>query len=991
MTLRRKRLRTVRFAVLTIGMLLLALAATLGAAIAIISWRSEALVRRDHRRAIQAANAIASLAMDQHLQYSEHVLAHLQTDLQGTEDAGVAAVLRGQLRRSEGLVLFNVFAVKGHGDHSVAEVDGLTTLSEGFLEALSSPPTLSSGWTVYRQGGDVALVRSLPLYDKALGRQSGLLHGAVFLGGNEALLSGLRRATGAAGYAIVDGGSVLASSFEAGQEETDAAILSGGERGREYLLGGKVCGAQPFPRTGDADLRILSFEKASTLRALQMDLRKYLSILLMLATGVSVVAASLFARWVTRPVRRLMDYARQIAAGESGATLRPSRVKELDLLASILGQTMARLREREEDLATTLHSIGDGVIATDVHGSVTRMNRVAEQLTGWSMAEALGKPLEEVYAIRHGRFQESADNLAARVLRQESAVGLHPSTLVARGGEERLVGDRAAPIRAFDGSVRGVVLIFRDVTREHREQEARREAEHRLTTLSNNFAGGLVFQIVVSVETGERRFVYISESVERIHGVSAAAVLDNPRLLYDQVIEEDRNLLAEREALSLAGMSQFSAEVRCRLSSGEERWVMLTSTPRRLSGSEVIWDGIEVDVTEQKTSEQEQEKLQSQLIHSQKLESIGRLAGGVAHDFNNMLAVIMGTTEMALDSVPPDQPLHADLQEIRKAAERSANLTRQLLAFARKQTVVPKVLDLNETVEGMLKMLRRLIGEHVELDWRPGADVGRVKMDPSQIDQILVNLCVNARDAIGESGSVAIETGSSVFDADYCSRHAGAVPGHFVWLVVEDNGRGMDAETLPHIFEPFYSTKGAGMGTGLGLATVYGIVKQNSGFIGVDSAPGQGSTFTIYLPRNAETVETPAAVGAEMAPERGRETILLVEDEPAILHMVNSLLERRGYEVLSTDAPGEALRLAGERPGGIDLLLTDVVMPEMDGRELSRRILDIQPGIRCLFMSGHTADILAQRGILDAGVQFIQKPFSMRDMIAKVRETLGKL
>ncbi len=398
--------------------------------------------------------------------------------------------------------------------------------------------------------------------------------------------------------------------------------------------------------------------------------------------------------------------------------------------------------------------------------------------------------------------------------------------------------------------------------------------------------------------------------------------------------------------------------------------------------------GTYMDITERKQAEGEQIKLQSQLVQAQKMESVGRLAGGVAHDFNNMLGVILGLTEMALEQMDPAQPLFADLQEVHKAAERSAVLTRQLLTFARKQTIVPRVIELNETVEGMLKMLRRLIGEGIDLLWKPGRNLGPVKVDPSQIDQLLANLCVNARDAIEDLGKITIETDVAAFDEAYCADHAGFVPGEYVLMAVSDNGCGMDKETMGHLFEPFFTTKEVGKGTGLGLASVYGMVKQNNGFINVYSEPGQGTTFKVYLPRHkAKSASLPEKAPSRPA-ERGHETILLVEDEPAILKMTTMMLERLGYAVLAAATPGEAIRLAHEHAGEIHMLMTDVVMPEMNGRNLAGNLLSIYPDLKRLFMSGYTADVIAHHGVLDEGVYFIQKPFSMKDLAAQVRKAL---
>ena len=395
-----------------------------------------------------------------------------------------------------------------------------------------------------------------------------------------------------------------------------------------------------------------------------------------------------------------------------------------------------------------------------------------------------------------------------------------------------------------------------------------------------------------------------------------------------------------------------------------------------------------LDISDRRRAEEEREKLQAQLSQAQKMESVGRLAGGVAHDFNNMLGAILGYTELGMLGVSPTDPTYGTLKDIQKAAQRSADLTRQLLAFARKQTVAPKVLDLNETLEGMLNMLRRLIGENIDLAWLPSKDLGRVRMDPSQIEQLLANLCVNARDAIPNTGKITVETGAVTVDETDCAGHVGMVPGKYVLLAVSDNGRGMDAETRSHLFEPFFTTKEVGKGTGLGLATVYGMVKQNNGFIDVHSEPGRGTTFKIYLPRNtAETGRTRMKDAAQPA-ARGHETILLVEDEPMILDITTKMLERQGYTVQAAATPGEAIRLAREHAGEIHLLMTDVVMPEMNGRDLAKNLLSLYPNLKRLFMSGYTADVIAHHGVLDEGVQFIQKPFSVQTLAVKVREVL---
>jgi CheY-like chemotaxis protein len=363
----------------------------------------------------------------------------------------------------------------------------------------------------------------------------------------------------------------------------------------------------------------------------------------------------------------------------------------------------------------------------------------------------------------------------------------------------------------------------------------------------------------------------------------------------------------------------------------------------------------------------------------------------VAHDFNNMLSIILGNTEMILEDLEDSNPVIQHLHEVQKAAERSADLTRQLLAFARKQTISPKELDLNEAIEGMLGMMRRLIGENINLAWLPKMKLWKTRIDPSQIDQTLANLCVNARDAIEDVGKITIETDNISFDMDYCREHEGFKPGDYVMVALSDTGCGMDKKTLENLFEPFFTTKGIGEGTGLGLATVYGIVKQNNGFINVYSEVNNGTTFSLYFPRHVGKVPSTENPEVQKIDEIGCETILLVEDELSIMKMTTMMLERLGYNVVSANSPTEAMKIAGSYPEKIDLLVTDVVMPGMNGRDLAKKMYQLFPDLKCLFMSGYTANVIAHHGVLDYGMQFIQKPFSRQDLSAKVKKVLDSI
>jgi len=394
------------------------------------------------------------------------------------------------------------------------------------------------------------------------------------------------------------------------------------------------------------------------------------------------------------------------------------------------------------------------------------------------------------------------------------------------------------------------------------------------------------------------------------------------------------------------------------------------------------------DITARVQAVQEKDALAAQLQASQRLESIGRLAGGIAHDFNNMLGVIIGCAELALDIPEATPALAEELQRIRATALRSADLTRQLLAFARHQSAVPVVLDLNEAVSGTLSMLERLIGENIDLVWAPATDLGQVKIDPAQLDQILTNLCINARDAIADTGRITIETANFAFDDEYCGRHHGFKPGDYVMLAVSDDGGGMDAETLARVFEPYFSTKTGGKGTGLGLSTVYGIVKQNDGFINVYSEPGGGTTFKIYLVRETVANETPVRPAPPAQPVAGQATILLVEDDEMILELAAKMLGALGYRVLAANSPFEAMATAARHDGSIDLLVTDVIMPELNGRELSRRLQAGHPGLRTLYISGYTANVIAHRGLLEDGIMLVEKPFTRQQLADKVREAL---
>ncbi len=883
-------------------------------------------------------------------------------------------------------------------------------------------------------------------------------------------------------------------------------------------------------------------------------------------------------------------------------------------------------------LSTTLDSIGDAVIVTDPAGRVTRMNPVAEKLTGFSAGQARRRPISEVFRIVNDQTRRPADNPVQRVLEEGIVVGLANHTvLISRDGSERAIADSAAPIRDVDGTLRGVVMVFRDVSAEYARWTRLRQSEQYQQALLDASPQGVVAldmdgkvitwnraaerilgfpaaqvlgqalpiippdaraearamqarvrqgesfsgvevsrlrqdgsRVEVSLSTGPVRdadgtisatmalfedlsernrsarqlalqatvlaqiqdvvtvtdldgnITYVNQAVTRhlncekddlIGRNVCDAFGDDPAVRASQaeIIETTRregswrgqviNLTAEGNrvvldcrtqvvrdgqgrAIGMCGIStditervqaeqalrkseqrfrsfvehasdivysltpdgeflyispnwqelmgepaekaigrnfrqyvhpedvhlceeflarvleeeqpQTSVEYRTLRPDGQIRWhVSKGSVLADAERDSVRYIGIARDVTSEKQAEIERQSLEEQLRQSQKLEAIGRLAGGVAHDFNNMLQAITGHAEMLLDEAQPDTPLHESLQEIRSAAERSSDLTRQLLAFARKQTITPRTLEINEAVAESLKMLQRLIGEDTALLWKPSPRARSVCLDPVQLDQILANLVVNARDAIESNGRITIETDSAAFDQQSSQDHPDARPGAYAVLAVSDNGVGMDAETASRIFEPFFTTKPDGQGTGLGLATVYGICKQNGGFIHVESRPGRGTTFRVYLPRVEDDPSQPPREQIEQQ-LRGNETILLVEDEEPLLRLGQKILTRYGYRVLPALGPKQAIELAGRTDSTIDLLVTDVVMPHRSGKELHDLLLRDRPGLKCLFISGYTADAIAQHGVLDPQVRFLQKPYASQDLAAKVRRILDE-
>ncbi|MDZ7665531.1 MAG: PAS domain S-box protein [Desulfotignum sp.] len=645
--------------------------------------------------------------------------------------------------------------------------------------------------------------------------------------------------------------------------------------------------------------------------------------------------------------------------------------------------TEEALREKTQFLQNIIDTTSDLVSVTDMEGNFKFVGS-SHSILGYDPDSLVGRNVMEL--VHPDDYQETATAFAEFLANRED--GRKIEYRYRRADGEYLWFESVGKFILDDaGNPKEILFSSRDVTERKQAIEELKEREAFIKATLDNLPVG----VAVNSVDPKVNFTYMNENFATFYRTTREA-LAAPNDFWE-VVYTDATFREEIKKRVIEDCASNDPERMCwedvPISRPGKKPFYITAKniplPERNLMVSTVWD-----VTERKLAEAEKEKLQSQLHQSQKMESVGRLAGGVAHDFNNMLGVILGHTELALLKMDEDNDLISDLKEILNAAKRSADITKQLLAFARKEIISPKQIDLNDTVASMLKMLRRLIGEDIDLVWRPGAHLWPVKMDPTQIDQILANLCVNARDAISGVGKLTIETGKQIFDEEYCKEHPGCIPGDFVMLAVSDNGCGIDKETLDNLFEPFFTTKEVGKGTGLGLPTIYGIVKQNNGFINVYSEPGQGSTFKIYLPRLISDKDVDKAVPEKKAAAGGTETILLVEDEPKILRMTRMMLERKGYTVISSATPAKAVEKAKNHSGAIDLLITDVVMPEMNGRDIARQITSLYPGIRLLFMSGYTANVIAHHGVLDDGVAFIQKPFSMAEMTAKVREVLDE-
>jgi two-component system, cell cycle sensor histidine kinase and response regulator CckA len=630
------------------------------------------------------------------------------------------------------------------------------------------------------------------------------------------------------------------------------------------------------------------------------------------------------------------------------------------------------LREKTVMLDNIMRSARDIAVATtDLDFRITYYNPTAERFFGYEAAEVVGKTVMEVHtreAVSAQRFDD-----AIEIVRRTGEYRYSVAQKTADG--LRHLESIVTAMLDSEGNRVGFALFAHDVT-----DRIRAEAEGKL----------LRSAIEQSVETvvltdAEGTIQYVNPSFERITGYGREeAIGQNPRMLKSGSQDDP---FYEGMWRTLTDGEVWSGRIINRKKDGslytEEATISPVSNSR---GETVNYVAVKRDITQEIV-------LQSQLQQAQKMEAIGRLAGGVAHDFNNLLCVIKGNAELVLGDMPEEDGRWGWMGEITRASERAAGLTRQLLTFSRKQTIEPKVIDLNILIESLQSMLARLIGEDIILRVLPQKGMGRVKVDPGQVEQIVLNLAVNARDAMPDGGELTIETLEVAPDAapDVAGGASDpeAIPVPWILLAVTDTGCGMSAEIREKIFEPFFTTKGTGKGTGLGLATVFGIVEQNGGRIEVRSEPEEGASFQVYFPRVTGAVEVPVRSDPTVS-EGGEETVLVVEDEDQVRTLTAKLLETRGYRVLSAASAADAIALAEGHEGPIDLLLTDVIMPHVNGRQLAEKLRGIRPRIKVLYTSGYPRNIIAQHGVLDEGVRFIAKPFSLRELSIRVRGALDE-
>jgi two-component system, cell cycle sensor histidine kinase and response regulator CckA len=630
-----------------------------------------------------------------------------------------------------------------------------------------------------------------------------------------------------------------------------------------------------------------------------------------------------------------------------------------------------QLNEREELFRLVGENAADMLAVVDMKGRRLFNSLAYWKVLGYTSEELKGSDsLEQVHPDDRARVQAAVDKA------RTTGIGTRLEYRIRhKDGSWRELESASSVIRDAKGEPEKLVIVNRDITERKRASESVRRSEASFRSVIENAPYG-IFRA-----TAEGKLLRVNPALLRMLGYELRSDLLQKNLERDLYLDPATH---PRIIELLAAQKGFKdLEIEWRRKEGAAAKARCSGFVVKDSGDDAAYfEVFAEDVTETRS-------LERQLQVAQKMEAVGRLSGGIAHDFNNLLGVIIGYSQVLKKRLDMDNPLREHAEEIEKAGQRAASLTRQLLAFSRQQVLAPAVLNLNALLTDMEKMVSRLIGEDIELSLRLDPEIGRVKADQGQVEQVVMNLVVNARDALPHGGKLVIGTGNATLDQAFTRRHPGSKAGAYVMLSVTDNGTGMNAETLAHVFEPFFTTKEPGKGTGLGLATVYGVVKQSGGYVGVESEPGKGTCLKVYLPQIKNVVSRDKT--GETVPEtlRGAETILLVEDAEALRKLASSLLERNGYRVLAAESGIEALKIAEREKGRVQLLLTDVVMPGMNGRALADRLVARQPGLRVLYMSGYTQSAIAEHGVLEQGTYLLQKPFSEEELLGKVRAVLS--
>ncbi|MEA1900988.1 MAG: PAS domain S-box protein [Thermodesulfobacteriota bacterium] len=650
-----------------------------------------------------------------------------------------------------------------------------------------------------------------------------------------------------------------------------------------------------------------------------------------------------------------------------------------------LEQMVEELRKSEKQKQIILNASVDMVMQYDTDLRIVWANKTATSMVNKAAHDIAGHQCYKIFQNRDTHCPGCPCLKALETGNVENKIMHYPAMGVVG---ESYWNNCAVPIKNDSGQIVELAEIARNITHKVLAEQSLRESEAKHRLLAENTVD-CIWQMNLDL-----KFTYINQAIFPFLGYTTKEWIGS-KLSEHCSSEETEKIQAIITDVSanLQNKTASVFEMNFYHKNGEK-------IPCEVSGKAILDDagnpiyfqGTTRNITKRKKAEEEKLKLEAQLHLAQKMEAIGKLAGGVAHDFNNILTVVMGNAGLALMEIGKDDALRQEIEEIRKAGERAVSLTRQLLAFSRKQIVQPKILDINELLTDMEKMLGRLIGEDIEMLTIPAPALWQVEIDPGQIEQVIMNLAINAKDAMPCGGKLTIETANADLDENYSHEHGieEKKSGCYVMLAVSDTGIGMDKETHEHIFEPFFTTKKVGKGTGLGLATVYGIVKQNNGFIWVYSEPKQGATFKVYLPEVKKDADPEKKEKKPVVKLAGSETVLIVEDDGLLRNLAQNTLQRYGYKVLDAENGENAIRICKEYDGRIDLMITDVVMPKIGGREAAKRLLPLYPQMKVIYMSGYTDDAIVHHGVLEPGLNFLEKPFTPKGLTLKVREVLDE-